>query len=118
MTAENEDESQKGKDRPLAARRNLVKKASTEDSEVKEGSVAVGDVAVDSKDSDGNDVDTSASSAAAATIKITSTRTREIEKEIEIHNATFDKSLAAEVKDSNAAVVVKKVVSIHSFSYL
>ena len=59
MTAENEDEAPKERGRPLAARRSLVKKGSTD--EIKESIV---DAAADIKNSDGNDVDTAASPAA------------------------------------------------------
>ena len=108
MTAENEDETPKDRGRPLAARRTLVKKGSSD--EIKESIV---DAAVDSKDSDGNDVDTATSPAAvpAATINITSNRTREIEKEIAGHNASFDKSIVQEPKVAIAAQpLVKKQV--------
>lgn len=116
MTAETEGDTPKGKDRPLAARRNLVKKAQTE---IKEASEAA---AVDSKDSDINEGEssespasaaatTTAAAAAAAPIKITSNRTREIEKEIAMHNATFDKAAAVAPKKTAAnKVVIKKQV--------
>ena len=114
MTAETEGDTPKGKDRPLAARRNLVKKAQTE---IKEASEAA---AVDSKDSDINEGESSESpasaaatttAAAAAPIKITSNRTREIEKEIAMHNATFDKAAAVAPKKTAAnKVVIKKQV--------
>lgn len=108
MTAENEDETPKERGRPLAARRSLVKKGSTD--EIKESIV---DAAVDIKNSDGHDVDTAASPAAvpAATINITSNRTREIEKEIAGHNASFDKAIAQEPKVAiPAQPLVKKQV--------
>ena len=109
MTAENEDETPKGKGRPLAARRSLVTKTASD--EIKESSV---DAAVDIKDSDGNDVDTAAASPVtvpAATINITSTRTREIEKEIAGHNASHDKAIAQEPKEASPVLpLVKKQV--------
>ena len=109
MTAENEDETPKGKGRPLAARRTLVTKTTSE--EIKESSV---DAVVDIKDSDGNDVDTAAVSPVtvpAATINITSTRTREIEKEIAGHNASHDKAIAQEPKEASPVLpLVKKQV--------
>lgn len=114
MTAEAEGDTPKGKDRPLAARRNLVKKAQTDVKEVSDAS------AVDIKDSDINEAESieSPASAAATTtaaaatpIKITSNRTREIEKEIAMHNATFDKAAAAAPKKTAAnRVTIKKQV--------
>lgn len=112
MTAETEGDTPKGKDRPLAARRNLVKKAQTDVKEVSDA------VAVDIKDSDINEAESSESPASATTtaaaatpIKITSNRTREIEKEIAMHNATFDKAVAAAPKKTAAnKVVIKKQV--------
>jgi hypothetical protein len=115
VTAENEDETPKGKGRPLAARRSLVTKTASD--EIKESSV---DAAVDIKDSDGNDVDTAAASPVtvpAATINITSTRTREIEKEIAGHNATHDKAIAQEPKETSPVLplVKKQVRSVDLF---
>jgi hypothetical protein len=115
VTAETEGDTPKGKDRPLAARRNLVKKAQTEVKEVSDA------IAVDSKDSDINEAEsnespasaaaTTTAAAVAAPIKITSNRTREIEKEIAMHNATFDKAAAVAPKKAAAnKVVIKKQV--------
>ena len=94
----------------MAARRNLVRKA-TDESELKEVSAST---TIDSKDSDGNDVDATipaAAAAAPATIKITSSRTREIEKEIAMSNASFDKSIAEKPKEATAPkAIIKKQV--------
>ena len=116
VTAENEDDVSKGKNRPLAARRNLVKKTVAEeggdDTPIKEGSAESTEDNSSSADTKIDSTSTkeaaAVAAAVAANIEITSQRTRDIEKEIAINNAKHDTSVTAKV-DDKSKVVVKKV---------
>lgn len=112
VTAENEDDVSKGKNRPLAARRNLVKKTVAEeggdDTPVKEGSAESTEDNSSSADTKIDSTLTKEAAAVAANIEITSQRTRDIEKEIAINNAKHDTSVTAKV-DDKSKIVVKKV---------
>ena len=111
--------SPKGKDRPLAARRNLVKKASAEEAGDMNETKVVATESVDdstgSNDSKGEVCATPAVAAAtvAAQIKITSQRTRDIEKEIQINNEKHDKAAEAAPTDTKASKLVTKTKVIN-----
>jgi predicted RNase H-like nuclease (RuvC/YqgF family) len=125
VTADNEDGTQKTKERPLAARRNLVKKViiegeSTKDTVSEVDNDTTGDRTSNKEQEGSENSETPSSSAAAekaAKLKITSERTRDIEKEIAKNTASFDEKMTAlkekvGAADATQVVVKKKVLKV------